>query len=91
MRSESLKLAQKKYHEKIKNDPIFIHKRKLAQQRYREKNYERCLEINRNSNRNRYNQIDNIKEHKKEYYLANRNYRNLDTIGKSLNLLFAEC
>ena len=62
MRSESLKLAQKKYHEKIKNDPIFIHKRKLSQQRYRQKNYERCLEINRNSNRNRYNQIDNIKE-----------------------------
>tara|TARA_Y100000114_G_scaffold56344_1_gene51596 strand:- start:1938 stop:2213 length:276 start_codon:yes stop_codon:yes gene_type:complete len=91
MRSEALKLAQKKYHDKIKNDPIFIEKRKLAQKRYRQKNYERCLEINRNSNRNRYNQIDNIKEHKKEYYLANRNYRNLDTIGKSLNLLFAEC
>ena len=55
------------------------------------KNYERCLEINRNSNRNRYNQIDVIKEHKKAYYLANRNYRNLETIGNSLNLLFAEC
>ena len=91
MRTESLKLAQKKYYEKIKNDPIFIEKRKLSQQKYRQKNYERCLEINRNSNRNRYNQIDNIKEHKKEYYLANRNYRNLDTLGKSLNLLFAEC
>tara|TARA_R100001440_G_scaffold6925_1_gene13923 strand:- start:3686 stop:3961 length:276 start_codon:yes stop_codon:yes gene_type:complete len=91
MRSESLKLAQKKYHEKIKNNPIFIQKRKLAQQKYRQKNYERCLEINRNSNRNRYNQVDNIKEHKKEYYLANRNYRNLETLGNSLNLLFAEC
>lgn len=91
MRTESLKLAQKKYHQKIKNDPNFIEKRRLAQQKYRQKNYERCLEINRNSNRNRYNQIDVIKEHKKAYYLANRNYRNLDTLGNSLNILFAEC
>ena len=37
MRTESLKLAQKKYYEKIKNDPIFIEKRKLSQQKYRQK------------------------------------------------------
>ena len=90
MRTESLKLAQKKYYEKIKNDPIFIEKRKLSQQKYRQKNYERCLEINRNSNKKRYNEIDNIKEHKKNYYLLNRNYRNLDTLGKSISKLFSE-
>ena len=90
MRSEALKLAQKRYNEKKKNDPIFLEKRKLAVQRYREKNYQRCLEINRNSNKKRYNEIDNIKEHKKNYYLLNRNYRNLDTLGKSISKLFSE-
>ena len=91
MRSEALKLAQKRYNEKKKNDPIFLEKRKLAVQRYREKNYQRCLEINRNSNRKRYNEDNDIREKKKEYRLANRNYSNLHTLGNSLNLLFSEC
>ena len=91
MRSEALKLAQKRYREKIKNDPIFIEKQKLSQLKYRQKNYERCLEINRLSNRKRYNEETDIKEKKKTYYLANRNYRNLNSMGTSLNMLFAEC
>ena len=90
MRSEALKLAQKRYREKVKNNPVFIERRRLAQIKYRQKNYERCLEINRNSNKKQYNEIDNIKEHKKNYYLLNRNYRNLDTLGKSISKLFSE-
>ena len=39
----------------------------------------------------RYNEETDIKYKKRQYYLANRNYRNLDTLGNSLNLLFAEC
>lgn len=91
MRSQALKLAQKRYREKIKNTPSYIEKQKIAQNKYREKNYQRCLELNRISNRKRYNEMDNIKEKKKQYYLANRNYRNLDTIGKSISKLFLEC
>jgi len=91
MRSEALKLAQKRYREKIKNNPDFIQAQKIAQLKYRKKNYERCLEINRLSNRKRYNEETDIKYKKRQYYLANRNYRNLDTLGNSLNLLFAEC
>ena len=91
MRSEALKLAQKRYRDKKKGDPNFIETQKIAQKKYREKNYERCLEINRLSNRKRYNEETDIKEKKKQYYLANRNYKNLNTMGTSLNLLFAEC
>lgn len=91
MRSEALKLAQKRYREKIKHTTNFIKTQKIAQRKYRERNYERCLEINRNSNRKRYNEETDIKEKKKQYYLANRNYKNLDTLGNSLNILFAEC
>ena len=91
MRSEALKLAQKRYREKNKNSTTFIESQKIAQLKYRKKNYERCLELNRLSNRKRYNEETDIKHKKRQYYLANRNYRNLDTLGNSLNLLFAEC
>ena len=89
MRSEALKLAQKRYREKNKNSTTFIESQKIAQRKYRERNYERCLEINRLSNRKRYNEDKDIKERKRQYYLANRNYKNLN-FGNNLIELFAE-
>ena len=39
MRSEALKLAQKRYREKNKNSTTFIESQKIAQRKYRERNY----------------------------------------------------
>jgi len=92
MRSEALKQAQMRYRLKCKNNPLLLERIKLSQKKYREKNYERCLVINRNSMKRNYQENESIKENKKMYYLLNRNYRNIEnTIGKSISNLFLEC
>lgn len=47
---------------------------KQAQKRYRQKTYNKCLEINRES--------------KKKNYYKNTNYRNIDNMALSFRLLF---
>ena len=89
MRSHALIQAQKRYFEKVKHTEEFKEKQKKSLKKFREKNYSKCLEINRVSNRKRYNEDKDIKERKRQYYLANRNYKNLN-FGNNLIELFAE-
>ena len=60
-----------------------------ANKRYRQKNYEKIKAINNKSNRKSYDECkDKFKAKSKANYLKNRNYTNVQNMGKSLNSLF---
>lgn len=60
-----------------------------ANKRYRQKNYEKIKAINNKSNRKAY-QISDVKfkAKAKANYLKNRNYRDIENMGKTLTALF---
>ena len=60
-----------------------------ANKRYRQKNYEKIKAINNKSNRKSYDNCkDKFKAKSKANYLKNRNYKNVQNMGKTLNSLF---
>jgi hypothetical protein len=60
-----------------------------ANKRYRQKNYEKIKAINNKSNRKSYDECkDKFKAKSKANYLKNRNYKNVQNMGKTLNSLF---
>tara|TARA_Y100000385_G_C13054692_1_gene621409 strand:- start:65 stop:277 length:213 start_codon:yes stop_codon:yes gene_type:complete len=60
-----------------------------ANKRYRQKNYEKIKAINNKSNRKSYDKCkDKFKAKSKANYLKNRNYKNVQNMGKTLNSLF---
>ena len=60
-----------------------------ANKRYRQKNYEKIKAINNKSNRKSYDECkDKFKDKSKANYLKNRNYKNVQNMGKTLNSLF---
>jgi hypothetical protein len=60
-----------------------------ANKRYRQKNYEKIKAINNKSNRKSYDACkDKFKAKSKANYLKNRNYKNVQNMGKTLNSLF---
>jgi metal-responsive CopG/Arc/MetJ family transcriptional regulator len=85
-RSEALKKAQQKYIQKVRNTSHY----KEKQKQYRAKNYDNVKRINKDSNRKRYNECEDIRERKKHYYVMNRNYINRDNLGQTLYDLFTE-
>ena len=85
-RSEALKKAQKKYLEKVRNTSQYKETRK----KYRAEHYDDVKRVNRDSNRKRYNECEDIRERKKQYYVMNRNYINRDNLGQTLYDLFTE-
>lgn len=62
---------------------------KDAQKRYRERNREKINKINSESNKRNY--TDEVREAKRIYHFKNRNYRNIEsTMGACLCRLFDE-
>ena len=63
-------------------------KLKEAQIKYKANNIERVREINRQSKRRNYE--THGREQQKLYYYKNRNYNNIDNMGKQIAMLFNE-
>ena len=62
---------------------------KEANKRYRAKNYEKIKAINNKSNRKSYHKCkDKFTAKSKANYIKNKNYRDVDNMGKTLNTLF---
>tara|TARA_R110001606_G_C15392647_1_gene651768 strand:+ start:1798 stop:2013 length:216 start_codon:yes stop_codon:yes gene_type:complete len=65
-------------------------KQKEANKKYREKNRQRVNDINRKSNKKRYEENEDIRINKSVYYFNNRNARDAENLGKAINILFEE-
>ena len=65
-------------------------KQKEANKKYREKNRQRVNDINRKSNKKRYEENEDIRINKSIYYFNNRNNRDAENLGKAINILFEE-
>jgi hypothetical protein len=67
---------------------------RLANKRYRARNYERCKTINAQSNLKRYHEDETKRTlkhvYQKEHYKRNRNYRDISNMAVSFKLLFKE-